>query len=130
MGRAYARCIKGYSAEDFKPFFEGHIDVRAHVITDKWTGYSPLKNDSYERLKQVKSGGGKNFPQLHTHIMRFKAWLRGVHHHCSEKHIQGYLDEFHFRFNRRGFLDSILDKLLTRIVAAQPLFITLRELNS
>lgn len=128
MGRAYARCIKGYSAEDFKAFFEGHIDVKAHVITDKWTGYAPLK-DSYKRLEQRQSGGGKNFPQLHTHIMRFKAWLRGVHHHCSENHIQGYLDEFHFRFNRRAFLDSILDKLLVRMVSAAPLFLSLREQN-
>lgn len=130
MGRAYASCINGYGAEDFKAFFEGHIDIKAHVIADKWTGYSPLKN-SYKRLEQVESGGGKNFSQLHTHIMRVKAWLRGVHHHCSERHIQGYLDEFHFRFNRRGFMDSILDKLLMRMVAAPPLFLalTLRELN-
>lgn len=129
MGRAYAQCIKGYSAEDFKAFFESHVTIRAHVITDKWTGYSPLKN-TYKRLDQIESGGGKNFSQLHTHIMRFKSWLRGIHHHCSENHVQGYLDEFHFRFNRRSFLDSILDKLLTRMVKAQPLFITLREVNT
>lgn len=129
MGRAYAQCINGYSAGDFESFFERHIDEKAHVITDKWRGYSPLKG-SYKRLEQVESGGGKNFPQLHAHIMRFKAWLRGVHHHCSERHIQGYLDEFHFRFNRRGFLDGILDKLLVRMVAAPPLFVTLRDLNT
>lgn len=128
VGRAYAQCIYGYSAEDFKPFFKGHIDVKAHVIADKWTGYSPLKG-RYKKLDQVESGGGKNFPQLHTHIMRFKSWLRGVHHHCSENHIQGYLDEFHFRFNRRGFLNSIFDKLLGRMVAAPPLFIGQRGLN-
>lgn len=128
MGRAYARCIQGYTTKDFKSFFEGHIDVKAHVVTDKWTGYSLLKK-SYKRLDQVESGGGKNFPQLHTHIMRFKAWLRGVHHHCSENHIQGYLDEFHFRFNRRSFLNSILDKLLQRMVNTPPLFTTLRESN-
>lgn len=88
-------------------FLIGIIKEKAHVITDKWTGYSPLKA-SYKRLEQVESGGGKNFPELHAHIMRFKAWLRGLHHHCSERHIQGYPDEFHFRFNRRAFLDSIL----------------------
>lgn len=129
MGRAYAKCIEGYSAEDFKAFFESHVAIEAHVVTDKWTGYSPLKS-TYKRLEQIKSGGGKNFPQLHTHIMRFKSWLRGIHHHCSGTHIQGYLDEFHFRFNRRSFLDTILDKLLTRMVEAKPLFMTLREVNT
>ncbi len=38
--------------------------------------------------------------------MRFKVWLKGIPHHCLEKYIQGYSDEYHFRFNRRGFLDS------------------------
>lgn len=129
MGRAYAKCIKAYGAEDFRTFFESHIDLRAHIISDEWPGYSPLKK-TYRRLEQTKSNGGESFPQLHTHIMRFKAWLRGVHHHCSEDHVQEYLDEFHFRFNRRSFLDSILDKLLRRMVNGRPLFLTLREVNT
>lgn len=102
-----------------------HVTIETRVVS----GYSSLKA-TYKGLEQIKSEGGKNFPQLHTHIMRFKSWLKGIHHHCSGKYIQGYLDEFHFRFNRRNFLDTLLDKLLPRRVEEKPLFMTLREANT
>lgn len=36
----------------------------------------------------------------------FKRGMRGVYQHCSEKHLQRYLDEFDFRYNRREITDS------------------------
>ncbi|WPV67735.1 IS1595 family transposase [Chitinophaga sp. LS1] len=127
-GRAYAQCIENYSSTSFQPFMEKHIDKKSRVVTDGWTAYAPLKT-IFPRLEQVESGNGKNFPHLHTHIMNFKGWLRGIHHRVSENHMQAYLNEFHFRFNRRNHLGSIMHKLLSRMVAAAPLFLTLRELN-
>ena len=127
IGRAYASKINGYSADDFLPFFQKHISPKAHIETDQWTGYSPLKED-FPRLVQKKSDTGKNFPEMHMHIMNIKGWLRGVHHHCSKKHIQAYLDEYHFRFNRRQNREKIFTSLIQRMVLAIPLFITFREL--
>ena len=43
---------------------------------------------------------------LHTHIMNIKSWARGIHHHISNKHAQCYMDEFHFKFNRRLNLED------------------------
>ncbi|NOU18584.1 MAG: hypothetical protein HOO91_13595 [Bacteroidales bacterium] len=34
--------------------------------------------------------------------MNFKGSLRGVHRHCSNEHLQSYLNEYHFRFKRRN----------------------------
>ncbi len=59
--------------------------------------------------------------QLHIHIMNIKGWLRGIHHKCKGNRLQNYLDEFHFRFNRRCYLNSILDKLIFRAVDLQPI---------
>ena len=125
MGRAYAECIASYGSEDLQGFVERHIDAKARIITDGWTGYTPIR-ESYRKLEQKKSEEGKNFPVLHIHIMNLKGWLRGIHHHCSQQNMQGYLDEYHFRFNRRNHLDTILDKLLRRMVAGKPLYLTLR----
>jgi ribosomal protein L37E len=91
FGRAYSAIIKDGSSASFKSFFEKYIDKDADVITDEWTGYMPLKS-SYKNLKQIPSNDGKNFPELHLHIMNIKSWLRGIHHHCSEERLQGYLD--------------------------------------
>lgn len=115
VGRAYARCIEDASSNSFRPFFEDHISKDAQIITDEWRGYLPLRKD-YPKLKQMKSNKGNNFPDLHLHIMNLKGWLRGIHHHCSKEHLQGYLDEYHFRYNRRSYMGTIFDILIKRMV--------------
>jgi hypothetical protein len=119
VGRAYAQIIEDASAESFKPFFNNYIDPAANVITDEWKGYLPLRSE-YTRLIQIPSKEGENFPDLHIHIMNLKGWLRGIHHHCSEERLQGYLDEYHFRYNRRNTMNSIFDTLITRMVTYEP----------
>ena len=107
------------SSKSFRPFFETYIDKNAIIVTDEWNGYIPLKKD-YPNLSQRSSNDGKGFPQMHIHIMNIKGWLRGIHHHCSKERLQGYLDEYHFRFNRRNQMDTIFDVLLRRMVKNQP----------
>jgi hypothetical protein len=115
VGRGYARVIPDASSSSFKPFFDEHICKNARIITDKWTGYLPLRND-YKNIEQTKSDEGKSAPDIHLHIMNIKGWLRGIHHHCSEEWLQGYLDEYHFRFNRRNHPEVLFDTLLKRMV--------------
>lgn len=119
VGRAYAQIIDNASSTSFRPFFEAHISKDADVITDEWTGYIPLKKD-YPKLKQIPSNSGKNHPDMHIHIMNLKGWLRGIHHHCSKERLQGYLDEYHFRYNRRNNMDTIFDTLMKRMVEYNP----------
>jgi hypothetical protein len=119
VGRAYAQCIDSASANSFKPFFETYISKEATIITDEWRGYLPLKKD-YPNLSQIKSENGKSFQDIHIHIMNLKGWLRGIHHHCSKERLQGYLDEYHFRYNRRSNMDTIFDLLIRKMVLKEP----------
>jgi transposase-like protein len=119
-GRAYATTIKDASSASLKSFFEKYIDKDADVVTDDRAGYMPLKS-TYNNLKQIPSNDGKSFPELHIHIMNIKSWLRGIHHHCSEERLQGYLDEYHFRFNRRNNMETIFDVLIRRMVQYEPM---------
>ena len=119
VGRAYAQILKAASAENFKPFFNEYVSKKAKIVTDEWIGYTPLKKE-YQHLKQIPSDDGKNFPDLHIHIMNLKGWLRGIHHHCSKERLQGYLDEYHFRYNRRNNLDTIFDTVIKRMVVNNP----------
>ena len=124
IGRAYAKVIQNGSAENLKTFFEEKISSDCSVKTDGWRGYLPLKK--HWQLEQEISEKGKNFKELHTHTMNIKLWLRGSHHKCKGHRLQNYLDEFHFRFNRRCFNDSILEKLLIRAVNLKP--VTYRQI--
>ena len=96
------------------------ISTDAHVVTDTWKGYLPLKK-KYPNLEQKLSKKGANFPELHIHIMNIQGWLRGIHHKCSKEHLQGYLDEFHYRYNRRNHMDTIFDNIICRMVRYNPI---------
>lgn len=119
VGRAYAQVIERASSKEFRPFFETFISKEAHIITDVWKGYLPLKKD-YPNLEQMPSDKGRGMQELHIHIMNIQGWLRGIHHHCSKERLQGYLDEYHFRYNRRSMMGSIFDLLLRRMTISEP----------
>ncbi len=71
VGRGYAQLIERASNKEFRPFFEAYISQDAHIITDQWKGYLPLKKD-YPNLEQVPSEKGKGLQQLHIHIMNMQ----------------------------------------------------------
>lgn len=120
VGRAYAEVIEHASAKELGAFIIKYVSKDAKIITDEWRGYSPLKK-VFKKLEQVKSNEGKNFKDIHIHIMNIKGWLRGIHHHCSEERIQGYLNEYHYRYNRRGNLGTTFDLLLKKMIKNEPI---------
>lgn len=118
IGRAYARIIQDASAVSLKKIFEMHISKNCSINTDKWKGYCPLKKDW--KITQSLSNKGEGMKMLHMHIMNLKGWLRGIHHKCSKERLQYYLDEYHFRFNRRNSIEHIFDKLIERAMQTVP----------
>jgi transposase-like protein len=119
VGRAYAQLIENASSKELRLFIKKYVSADATIITDEWTGYAPLKKE-YPNLVQTKSEGGRNFKDIHLHIMNIKSWLRGIHHHCSKEHMQGYLNEYHYRFNRRTFMGSMFDLLIKKMIINLP----------
>ena len=115
MKRMYVRVIKNASTSEIRDIFSRHISVDAQILTDKWSGYSPLK-ESYN-ITQEKSEPDKNFKVMHRCIQQLKSWIRGIHHSVSPVYIQGYLDEFCYRINRSIFKKTIFENLLERMVS-------------
>ena len=63
--------------------------------------------------------GVEPFPVLHTQIANSKAWIGGTFHGLGPKHLQSYLDEFAFRFNRRR-LQSVFERLVVACATSTP----------
>ena len=120
VGRAYAEEIEHASNIELGLFLRKYVSLDANVVSDEWTGYTPLKK-VFLKLEQVESDNGRNFKDIHLHIMNIKGWLRGIHHHCSKEHIQGYLNEYHYRFNRRNNMESMFDLLIKKMVVNMPI---------
>lgn len=51
-------------------------------------------------------------PIIHLVFSNLKTWLRGIHHGVSPQHLQAYLNEFTFRFNRRFYPFNAFRSLL------------------
>lgn len=122
--RAYAMKIDNTSSAELSKIFHQHIDPKAHITTDKWTGYMPLVKEW--DITQVKSKGGENFQLMHRLIQGVKSWIRaaaaaGIYHKVSPKYLQAYLDEYCYRFNRNIFKDSIFDNLIQRMIRTKPM---------
>jgi len=118
ISRMYGKVIKQSNSKELGTFLESVLEKDASIKTDKWRGYQPLRKEFYNLL-QVESGKkGNNFPDLHRAIMGFKGWLRGMHHQVE--HLQAYIDEYCYRFNRSFMKEGIFDNLLIRMVNAPP----------
>ena len=126
-GRVYCQKICNYKKEMLYPIIESKVSSDAQVVTDEYPSYDKLK-EKFPKAKQRKSDKGKTFPVVHQQIMNMKGWLRGIHHQCSEKHYQKYLDEYCFRTNRRTTEQGIFKAIMLRVVQMKTQ--TLKELTA
>jgi transposase-like protein len=106
IGRIRMRQILNASAESLMPFVQDSVAPGSVIHTDGWLGYLPLESKGYEHevtfLKGKKKTPSELMPRVHRVISLLKRWLMGTHQGAiSHKHLDYYLDEFTFRFNRR-----------------------------
>ncbi|MCD4664099.1 MAG: IS1595 family transposase [Bacteroidales bacterium] len=120
IGRVRFKIIPDASGENLLPFIEENVEYGSTVITDGWSGYASLsQNKEYEHIAKVISGSGKQAHELlpHVHMVDslVKRWINGTHQRkISPKHLEYYLDEFAFRFNRK--LSTHRGKLFYRLM--------------
>ena len=106
IGRIRMRRIPDGSAKSLQAFVEAAIDPGSLVHTDGWHGYDRLKATGYRHRVTLLRGqdelASKLLPRVHRVVSLLKRWLLGTHHGAvSQAHLDYYLDEFTFRFNRR-----------------------------
>lgn len=53
-------------------------------------------------------------------IWNFKSWLTGTHHHCSEKYLNNYINEYFFRYNNRHRQAEVWGILIGSMVTSKP----------
>ena len=103
-GRVRLRALPDVSAASLLPFVQETIASGTVVYTDGWRGYARVASRGFHhRVRPMKAGEDRSrvLPRVHRAISNLKSWLQGTHHGVSPKHLQPYLDEYAFRFNRR-----------------------------
>ena len=108
-GRLRMIPIPGVSAEQLEAFVMQVAAPGSTIVTDGRVAYAGLSRLGYS-VRRISTGYGKPRDEVDRLVCRahrvsalLKRWLLGIHQGGVErKHLQAYLDEFIFRFNRRG----------------------------
>ena len=120
IGRIRLRRSTDASSRSLHAFVKEAIEPGASLITDGWEGYEGVRGLGYKHKVRVISGSGRTaaslLPRVHRVASLLKRWLLGTHQGAvSREHLDYYLDEFTFRFNRRTSRHR--GKLFYRLVA-------------
>lgn len=115
-GRARLAVVPDRSAKSLGGFIENAVVPGTSIITDDWRGYSKLGECGFSHTAVAERGDmqvAETFlPIVHLVFSNLKTWLRGTHHGVSPQHLQAYLNEFTFRFNRRFYPFNAFRSLL------------------
>ena len=107
-GRLRLRVVPDRSGAALTGFVKDNVAIGATVRTDGWTGYPGLPEAGYHRAALTLGGdpdkAEAHLPMIHLVFSNLKTWIKGTHHGRIEpKHLQAYLNEYVFRFNRRFY---------------------------
>lgn len=127
IGRIRMRRVKDASAESLHRFVEESIEPGSVVHTDGWEGYLGLEAKGYIHevtiLRRRKESASELLPRVHRVVSLLKRWLIGTHQGAvSNAHLDDYLDEFTFRFNRRASMwrGKLFYRLVQQAVCIDP----------
>ena len=112
--------------EDLGPFVCDVIDPRRAIVrTDGYAGYLGLGAAGVRHDRRIQGSdrarSSEILPWAHTVFGNLKTWLRGTFHGVSGKHLQRYLDEFAYRFDRRWRETELFGFVLARAARGRPL---------
>jgi hypothetical protein len=90
------------------------------VVSDGWSGYAALKDVKHDPKVVGPMAAHLVLPWIHRVFANAKRWSLGVYHGLRQRHLQAYLDEFVFRFNRRRTPAAAFERLLGLAATLQP----------
>lgn len=127
FGRVRMRHIPDITNTSLLPFVSDEVSPCSVVHTDGWGGYNGLSAYGFTRKITVQSSSDDpahvSMPGVHRVSSLLKRWILGTHQgSVVPEHLQSYLEEFTFRFNRRTSRSRglVFRRLLERSVATGP----------
>ena len=127
IGRIRIGQVADASGKSLHAFVEESVDPGSNVHTDDWNGYEGLEQKGYTHrvtaLSKSQKAAHQLLPRVHRVVSLLKRWLLGTHQGAvSHEHLQGYLNEFTFRFNRRASTHrgKLFYRLVQQAAAVEP----------
>jgi len=114
VGFARMKAVEQVDTATVVQFAKAVITPGSTVRTDGLSVYPALEKHGFMHDPRVIKDHRAHtiLPHVHTFISNLRAFVMGTYHGLGEKHLQQYLDEFCYRFNRRRNHDELFDRLL------------------
>ena len=113
--------VPNLKSKTIKAFASISIEENAQIQTDSYHSYRKLSAEKFAHEYEVFDPESNWLHWLHILVGNAKAFVGGTFHGLKDKHLQLYLDEFCYRFNRRYMSGSIFDRLVVATVGSRPL---------
>jgi transposase-like protein/ribosomal protein L37AE/L43A len=133
LGRVRMRQVPDLSKARLHGFIHESVTPGSVVVTDGLPTYVGLTG--YRHDRQNRHGAPATdepvLPAVHQVVSLLKRWMMGTHHGAlSHQHLEAYLQEFTFRFNRRTSASrgKLFYRLVQQAVQLQP--VTLKGIRS
>jgi transposase-like protein/ribosomal protein L37AE/L43A len=104
IGRIRLYRLNDASSESLIGAIKELVESGSTICTDGWSGYEPLKTSDFIHniVRQSSNIGDDLLPHTHRIAALLKRWLLGTYQGAvTPSHLDYYLDEYTFRFNRR-----------------------------
>lgn len=127
-GRVVARTTKDATRETLHGMVQEYVLPKSTVYTDEFVSYDGItelkgeneKPKGYQHRRINHSAGVYVMGDCHTNTIDgfwslIKRGIGGTHHAVSQKYLQSYLDEYSFRYNRRGVQRPMFKMILEQV---------------
>ncbi len=127
IGRVRLRHIPDFNRQTLHGFIAESVEPGSTVRTDGLNAYRELEGYVHDRQVQRKAEDEHLLPRVHRVVSLLKRWLLGTHQGAvGQEHLDDYLNEFTFRFNRRKSVSrgKLFYRLAQQAVQVEPVTIT------
>jgi len=119
-GRAKGIIVPDVKAKTLIPIVEDNVGHGSVVYTDDLRSYNNLENMGFDHKTIAHSQKVYAVDDIHTNNVegfwsQLKRSINGTYHHVSAKHMQGYVDEYSFRYNHRNDEEPMFWTMLRQV---------------
>ena len=111
-GRVRLAVLPNNSAASLHAFIRRNVKPGTTLLTDGHSAYPGLADYRHDPRTVGSMAGHVALPWIHRVFSLMKRWGLGTYHGLRDKHLDAYLNEFAFRYNRRFYRHVSFETML------------------
>ena len=113
--------VSNLKKETIAEFTHTNVKEGSTISSDAYRSYRNLSEEGFKLEAKVfnPKNDENHLKWLHTIVSNAKAFIAGTYHGLDQKHMQRYLDEFCYRFNRRFFVSELFNRIVFCCLTSQ-----------